>query len=132
MERKKFLKDFAIGGSLLFASPMLFNACGKASEFSEIILDLNDPENAELKNIEGFVYKNDVIIIRTGANDYTALSAICTHQGCIVSYNASTNELPCPCHGSKYNLSGKVLNGPAQANLEQYMVNVEGNILRIS
>jgi cytochrome b6-f complex iron-sulfur subunit len=44
-----------------------------------------------------------------------ALSAICTHLGCTLIH--TENGFRCPCHGSCYDLEGKVTTGPAPANL---------------
>lgn len=44
-----------------------------------------------------------------------AISSICTHLGCIVAITETGFQ--CPCHGSKYNESGKVIAGPAPRNL---------------
>ena len=46
-------------------------------------------------------------------------SATCTHQGCIVRFNALESSWDCPCHGSRFNVDGKVLNGPAVADLPE-------------
>ncbi|HEY6081721.1 MAG TPA: FAD-dependent oxidoreductase [Polyangiaceae bacterium] len=48
-----------------------------------------------------------------------ALSAICTHQGCQVAFNASERSWDCPCHGSRFDLDGRVLDGPATKPLER-------------
>jgi Rieske Fe-S protein len=41
------------------------------------------------------------------------LSARCTHMGCVVGWNSRARTWDCPCHGSRYEVSGAVINGPA-------------------
>ena len=45
------------------------------------------------------------------------MSAVCVHLGCIVRWNASERSWDCPCHGSRYDRFGTVMNGPANSNL---------------
>lgn len=49
-----------------------------------------------------------------------AVSAVCTHLGCILE--KSTEGFRCPCHGSCYSTDGKVISGPAPSNLAWYRV----------
>jgi len=45
-------------------------------------------------------------------------SAVCPHLGCIVAWNPTERSWDCPCHGSRFNPDGKVLNGPAIGQLQ--------------
>ncbi|HIK28911.1 MAG: cytochrome b6-f complex iron-sulfur subunit [Oscillatoriaceae bacterium SKW80] len=51
------------------------------------------------------------------------INAVCTHLGCVVPWNASENKFICPCHGSQYDTTGKVVRGPAPLSLA--LVHVE-------
>ena len=55
-------------------------------------------------------------LMRDDAGLY-ALSAVCTHLGCIVNF--AETEFKCPCHGSRYDRSGLVTNGPATKPLRR-------------
>jgi Rieske Fe-S protein len=60
-----------------------------------------------------------ILIERRSARVYVALSMQCTHEGCPVKPPAR-GIIQCPCHGSQYDLDGKVVHGPAQFPLARY------------
>jgi Rieske Fe-S protein len=45
------------------------------------------------------------------------MSAVCPHLGCIVQWNAAEHSWDCPCHGSRFDKQGKVINGPSNVDL---------------
>lgn len=48
-----------------------------------------------------------------------AVSAVCTHLGCLVAFNNAERTWECPCHGSRFGIDGEILQGPALHPLEQ-------------
>jgi len=55
---------------------------------------------------------------RDASGKLTVLSRKCTHLGCSVQWNATLQSWDCPCHGSRFDPYGKVVEGPAQRDLE--------------
>ncbi len=145
MNRKEFFSKALIGGGLIFLAPALLNSCGKSEDIDPssggnngggnntgTTIDLTSNDFSTLKNVGGYAYSGDIIIIRTGASTYIALSKICTHQNCTVAYNNASTKIECACHGSMFATTGAVLQGPATAALKTYNVTLSGNSLKIS
>ena len=70
------------------------------------------------------------LVSRTGATTFLAVTAQCTHQACVVS-NATASTYVCPCHGSEFDTSGRVVVGPASAPLRQFATSFSNNVLTI-
>jgi cytochrome b6-f complex iron-sulfur subunit len=73
----------------------------------------------------------DFLVARTAQSSFVALSAICTHQTCTITGFGNQNYV-CPCHGSTFDVNGRVLAGPAPASLRQYPAQFTNGILTIS
>ena len=58
-----------------------------------------------------------VAIFRDEAGELHRRSAVCTHLGCIVGWNKAASTWDCPCHGSRFDAYGRVINGPASSDL---------------
>ncbi|MFJ7065767.1 FAD-dependent oxidoreductase [Streptomyces sp. NPDC101115] len=56
---------------------------------------------------------------RDDRGELHAVSAVCTHMGCLVAFNNAERTWECPCHGSRFGVDGKVLQGPALRPLER-------------
>lgn len=56
-------------------------------------------------------------VFRDQSGNLKAVSALCTHLGCVVAWNQSETSWDCPCHGSRFDCQGHVINGPATTNL---------------
>lgn len=68
-----------------------------------------------------------VVVAQQSEGDFTAFSAVCTHQGCLVG-SVEGEEILCPCHGSVFSIAdGSVLNGPATSPLEEVAISVDGD-----
>ncbi len=82
---------------VLFEPPTTFRA-GDPSDYPDGTVRLNKEERAYVIGGPGGVY---------------ALSAVCTHLGCITRFLSDQNVIACPCHGSRFDLEGNVVEGPA-------------------
>ncbi len=51
-----------------------------------------------------------------------ALYKVCTHLGCLYDWAAITSRFECPCHGSKFELTGDYISGPARRSLDRFVI----------
>jgi cytochrome b6-f complex iron-sulfur subunit len=65
-----------------------------------------------------------VFIIRAKEGYFYALSAVCTHLGCITNWKEEEGIVACPCHGSKFDREGKKTAGPAPRSLPRFAVSL--------
>ncbi|MFI5149277.1 MAG: ubiquinol-cytochrome c reductase iron-sulfur subunit [Bacteroidia bacterium] len=135
MERKEFL---ALVGTSIAAITIgsCISGCQKQSSTPAAAtvnfnLNLSDPANSALASPGGYLYSQGVIIARTQAGAYLAVSQACTHAGASVVYQSSQNAFYCPSHGSSFNSSGAVTGGPAGSPLKVYNTQLSGTTLHV-
>lgn len=78
------------------------------------------PKSKSLLKGHGIVIeKEKLAIYKDTKGKIHTFSAICTHLGCIVSWNELEKSFDCPCHGSRFSgKTGNVINGPANSQLQ--------------
>jgi Rieske Fe-S protein len=74
------------------------------------------------------VIVDDIVVTQPTAGVFKGFSTVCPHAGCNVSTVESGN-IVCPCHGSRFDLEGAVVKGPATKPLEAKAVSVQGDSL---
>ena len=80
----------------------------------------------------GRIFKDQkVVVTQPEEGDFKAFSAVCTHQGCIVS-SVSDETINCACHGSQFKITdGSVAKGPATRPLPAEEITVSGNSIQL-
>lgn len=64
-------------------------------------------------------------IFRSSDGGLLAFSAACSHLGCAINWDTEKQEFICPCHSSKFDIKGNVLNSPAPRALDLHPVKIE-------
>jgi Rieske Fe-S protein len=106
------------GGALRLAlAPVRFVTDRVAMRFAEPLADLGPGEGA-IVDVEG----EKVAAYRDPDGAVHALSPVCTHVRCVVSFNPRERTWDCPCHGSRFTTEGEVVKGPARRPLERKTV----------
>lgn len=88
--------------------------------------------NPDLYPVNSVTYLQDqqVYIVRTKEGFY-AVSAVCTHLGCITQWKPEADQIACPCHGSKFKPDGTKIEGPAPRSLPHFAITLtaDGELL---
>jgi menaquinol-cytochrome c reductase iron-sulfur subunit len=131
----------APAGTYLFAKNKTTDSdvwadAGDISEFSqstpqEISFETRQTDGWDIENA-----KSSAWIVRHGDGSVTAFSPWCTHLGCAYHWEPdaakrSAGCFVCPCHGSRFNAAGEVIDGPALRPLDRYATKTQGSRLWI-
>jgi Rieske Fe-S protein len=73
-----------------------------------------------------------VVVTQPSKGQFKCFTAVCTHQGCIVS-SVSGGDILCACHGSAFSIAdGSVVNGPATSPLAEKQISVTGGEITLA
>lgn len=90
----------------------------------QIVFQRTEMDGWEIRN-----QKESAWVVLDQERKVTAFSPLCTHLGCAYRWESAKREFACPCHGSVFDIEGKVLAGPAERPLDRYATKLEGNRL---
>ena len=124
MERREFFKKliekilYVFSGVLLSYPVFSFLSFKKVSTRHVVF--------SNGKKIRDIVFKDRVFLVPVDGK-LQALSARCTHLGCTVNYDPLARQFRCPCHGSRFDRSGKRIAGPATKHLQELTMKMKAN-----
>ncbi|MBT5097406.1 MAG: Rieske 2Fe-2S domain-containing protein [Candidatus Marinimicrobia bacterium] len=150
MKRREFIGE-ACRFAVLCSSPLLLSTLQSCEDvnnesnddfnnINEDTLEFNLEQSPfdKLKVVGGSVAtqgnsfdSNGILLFRQSESIILAFSRRCTHAG--ATLNAFSNgSSSCSSHGSEFNLSGEPTKGPASLKLDQYIVEIVSNIIKVS
>jgi glycine/D-amino acid oxidase-like deaminating enzyme/nitrite reductase/ring-hydroxylating ferredoxin subunit len=130
------LSDFALGRQNPYAKlydpgrtkigPVLENVVTKATTFPKRMIEKVTRRDVEAKSVDEVGEGEGKIVSLDGTKsavcridgELCSVDPTCPHMGCTVAWNAAEKSWDCPCHGSRFNPRGEILNGPATAPLK--------------
>ncbi len=98
------------------------DALGNDILVSDFVAGRNTGDRALAQGLKGD--PTYIVVEGTSVASY-GINAVCTHLGCVVPWNSGENKFICPCHGSQYDSTGKVVRGPAPLSLALAHASVE-------
>jgi cytochrome b6-f complex iron-sulfur subunit len=135
MPRRDFLDWVIKGGLFATLAAMLIPALtylwpvtrrGAATE----LIEVGTEDEIHVWGSKKVVIGGTALLVVRTPKEYKAFSAVCTHLGCIVSWNSERHQIECPCHAGFFDLEGRVISGPPPKPLPLHDVRVlNGKIL---
>ena len=110
----KYVKLFnpnRINLKIIFKS--ILNTYGYVKVYIQALFNKNNPKYIKIDKFYYGIYKDK-------ENKYHKIKLICPHMKCMLVFNRMEETWDCPCHGSRFDLDGNIISGPAKENLKKY------------
>ncbi len=98
----------------------------RAIQRRQVVVSLN---RKDLPTEGALVYREARVALFNSGDELYALSLVCTHLGCTL--NLTDQGLACPCHGSLFDLKGRVVKGPAERPLPKMRVEERDGVIEV-
>ncbi|WP_420583318.1 ubiquinol-cytochrome c reductase iron-sulfur subunit [Reichenbachiella sp.] len=135
MERRKFIQKTGAVCLGAIAGGTLLTSCAKVYYAQYAVVDKSiKVAKSEFDERSAVVIKDDrlpapIYLMKNGAS-FSAVLMLCTHKECEVA--PFGQELHCPCHGSEFTNTGKVITGPAEEDLKKFKVTTNEDFIFIT
>ena len=134
-QRRKFLFTMLggigalIGAASIWPTFRFLSPISSGDEDEKVVVARTDVARGKA---HFFQYRGKpAVVLQNAPGEFIALSAVCTHLGCVVKWQEQENEFLCPCHGGRFAPDGQVLGGPPPSPLETLVVELDGDQLKI-
>ncbi len=125
------LGGFAAGAFAAIAYPVFRYLSPKSEqgEKGKVTIQLSElsADGAKFFQFAG----SSAVLVRRKGGDMIALSAVCTHLGCIVQWHKESEEFICPCHAGRYSPDGAVVSGPPPKPLPRLPIAVVNGTITV-
>lgn len=135
--RRTFIKNTAVlSGGLCIGILNLLPGCASISyvtateEENRLVIKKSDWGEGDFVVIKTRQLPKPIYVSRLAEDKYAAVLMRCTHKQCEV--RPYSQGLSCPCHGSEFDRTGKVLEGPAPSDLMKFTVTTDVENIYIS
>jgi Rieske Fe-S protein len=116
---------------LVLATPLV-TACDEAIArlTGKRLVEVARADNVRVGSAYRTTRGDEPLILTNEAGRIRTFAAVCTHEGCPLGWNAQQHLIRCPCHGSAFDVRGRVVEGPAQKPLKEFETILErGRVL---
>ncbi len=123
--RNDFLKKLSVMLSGTAIIGLIINYGKTLSRF----FNLNKIIPVDIRHINNHFYENTHFFVSKNNNKIEVLSKKCPHLGCSLQLNGDKTAIICPCHGSRFNLKGKFVSGPAKQDMKRYNYKMDSDTI---